>query len=118
MDIQHYKQRLLALEQELRDRLAREVANARNPVDEQPDPGDQSVADESRDGSFTLATADAGVLRKIQEALSRIENGTFGQCVVDGGPIEEKRLEAVPWTPHCQKHQQQLEGAPHHTPTM
>ena len=35
--------------------------------------------------------------------------GTFGRCVVDGGAIDDKRLQAVPWTPYCQKHQQALE---------
>jgi len=94
------------------------VATARSPIDEQPDPGDRSLADETRDQHFTIATTDAGVLRELQEALSRIENGTFGRCVVDGGPIEEKRLEAVPWTPYCQRHQQQFESGPSRTPTL
>ena len=34
--------------------------------------------------------------------------GTSGRCVVDGQPIEPKRLEAVPWTPYCLKHQNEL----------
>jgi RNA polymerase-binding transcription factor DksA len=39
--------------------------------------------------------------------------------VVDGGPIEEKRLEAVPWTPYCLKHQKLLEAASQtRTPTL
>jgi RNA polymerase-binding transcription factor DksA len=38
--------------------------------------------------------------------------------VVDGAPIEEKRLEAVPWTPYCLKHQQLLEGASRPKPTL
>jgi RNA polymerase-binding transcription factor DksA len=29
--------------------------------------------------------------------LRRIENGTYGQCLIDGGPIDPKRLDAVPW---------------------
>jgi RNA polymerase-binding transcription factor DksA len=38
---------------------------------------------------------------------------------VDGEPIEEKRLEAVPWTPHCLQHQQELEeSAGIRTPTL
>jgi hypothetical protein len=31
-----------------------------------------------------------------------VDNGTFGTCLVDGGPIEEKRLDAAPWTPRCE----------------
>jgi DnaK suppressor protein len=43
--------------------------------------------------------------------LKRIDDGTFGQCAVDGGPIEAKRLDAIPWAPYCLKHQTLLEAA-------
>jgi RNA polymerase-binding transcription factor DksA len=45
----------------------------------------------------------------VRAALRRIEDGTYGRCVVDGEPIGEKRLEAVPWTPYCLQHQAELE---------
>jgi RNA polymerase-binding transcription factor DksA len=38
-------------------------------------------------------------------------NGTYGQCLIDGGPIDPKRFEDVPWTPYCIKHQKLLEAA-------
>jgi DnaK suppressor protein len=50
------------------------------------------------------------VLKQVREALGRVADGTFGTCIVDGGPIEERRLEAEPWTPYCLKHEQRLEG--------
>ncbi len=37
-------------------------------------------------------------LQEIQQALKRIENGTFGICEGLGIPIEKERLEAIPWT--------------------
>ena len=45
----------------------------------------------------------------MRAALRRIEDGTYGRCVVDGEPIDQPRLEAVPWTPYCLKHQSELE---------
>jgi DnaK suppressor protein len=57
---------------------------------------------------FGVAELDTTVLTQIRDALRRIEDGTFGRCVVDGEPIEPKRLEAVPWTPYCLKHQSEL----------
>jgi DnaK suppressor protein len=45
----------------------------------------------------------------VRAALKRIDDGTYGKCVVDGEPIDEKRLESVPWTPYCLKHQAELE---------
>jgi DnaK suppressor protein len=41
------------------------------------------------------------LLHEIDAALQRIENGTYGTCVVCGKPIGEERLEAVPWATLC-----------------
>ena len=40
-------------------------------------------------------------LREVEEALERIEAGTYGTCVACGREIAEERLEAVPWTKLC-----------------
>ena len=37
-------------------------------------------------------------IKEIDEALARMENGTYGICEETGEPIEEKRLAAIPWT--------------------
>jgi len=41
------------------------------------------------------------VLVEIDEALARIENGTYGRCSACGRPIGEERLEAVPYATLC-----------------
>jgi hypothetical protein len=41
----------------------------------------------------------------VEDALKRIDDGTFGQCTVDGGLIDARRLDAVPWTPYCSTHE-------------
>ena len=63
------------------------------------DAADESVSDEAANEDFTAGELDAAVLQQVEAALKRIDNGTFGQCTVDGGPIEPKRLDAIPWTP-------------------
>jgi RNA polymerase-binding protein DksA len=40
-------------------------------------------------------------LRQVDEALARIEAGTYGTCSVCGKEIPAERLEAVPWTTLC-----------------
>jgi DnaK suppressor protein len=40
-------------------------------------------------------------LREVQEALSRIDDGTYGTCAVCGREIPPERLEAVPWATLC-----------------
>ncbi|MEA2653917.1 MAG: DnaK suppressor protein [Chloroflexota bacterium] len=37
----------------------------------------------------------------VDEALARLEAGTFGICVRCGGPIAVERLEALPWAARC-----------------
>jgi DnaK suppressor protein len=110
MNTEHYRQRLLALELELTERIARRVEDARELSDDAPvGAGDRSVDDEIADEELTEAELDWRRLRQIREALRRIDEGTYGRCVVDGEPIDEKRLESAPWTPHCRKHQQEIE---------
>jgi DnaK suppressor protein len=119
MDVERYRQQLLALEKTLSNRTAREVTLGREQfLDTATDAGDASVADESESEDFTEAELDATILRQVREALQRIRNGTYGQCLIDGGPIESKRLDAIPWTPYCLKHQNLLEAASRPKPTL
>jgi DnaK suppressor protein len=112
MNVQHYKERLLDLETTLSARTGRAIADARREfIDSAHDVGEASVADEVASESFTEADHDSILLKQVRDALARIDDGTFGTCTVDGGPIEEKRLDAVPWTPYCLKHEQLLEAA-------
>src|SRR5882672_300150 len=120
MNLQHYRQRLLDLEKTLSARIGQAADRARGEfIDAAHDAGDASVADEGASEEFTEAGHDADVLQQVQDALRRVADGTFGTCRVDGGPIEEQRLEAVPWSPYCLKHAQRLEAAaPSKMPTL
>ena len=40
-------------------------------------------------------------LREVDDALARIEDGTYGTCTACGEQIPAERLEAVPWTKLC-----------------
>jgi DnaK suppressor protein len=55
------------------------------------------------------------MLKQVQDAVKRIEDGTFGRCVVDGEEIDAKRLESIPWTSYCLKHEQLLGSEPERT---
>ena len=120
MNIQHYKQRLLDLEKTLSASIRKQTDHGREEfIDSAHDVGDASVADEVASEEFTEAEHNADVLKQVRDALRRVEDGTYGTCIVDGGPIEEQRLEAVPWTPYCVKHAERLEvAASSKTPTL
>ena len=53
----------------------------------------------------------AAALRLIQQALERINDGSFGICADCERPIGLKRLQAVPWAGHCIQCQEQAEVA-------
>ena len=48
-----------------------------------------------------LSGREKETLKKIDEALKRVENGSYGYCEITGKPIEEERLEAIPYTTLC-----------------
>jgi DnaK suppressor protein len=109
VNIDHYRRRLLELERELAERLGEEVETARETGDDQRAASDLAQVDQLKDDFLALAETDSAILAAVRAALGRIEDGTYGRCVADGEPIDEKRLEAVPWTPYCLKHQSALE---------
>src|SRR5258708_19690835 len=99
MNIQNYKQRLLDLEKTLSNRIGQEGDQGRGEfIDSAHDVGDASVADEVASEEFTEAEHDADVLQQVRDALGRVEDGTFGTCIVDGGPIEDPRPPPTPLT--------------------
>ena len=120
MNVQYYKQRLLDLEKTLSARIGQETYHGREEfIDSAHDVGDAGVSDEMASEEFTEAEHNATVLQQVRDALGRVQNGTFGTCLVDGGPIEAQRLEAEPWTPYCLTHAQRLEAAASsRTPTL
>lgn len=120
MNTQHYKERLLEMEKELSARASREADLGRDQTaDSSRDTGDASVADEAASEDFIEAELASTTLHQVQDALRRIDEGTFGACVVDGEPIETQRLDAVPWAQYCLKHQTLLEAdAGPRTPTL
>lgn len=63
----------------------------------------QHMADQGSDAyeqalSLDLAQVDRNLVREIDEALARIEAGSFGVCMLTGKPISKERLDELPWT--------------------
>ncbi len=46
----------------------------------------------------------------VNEALGRMDQGTYGQCVECGDPISKPRLQAIPYARHCIRCARKLEG--------
>jgi DnaK suppressor protein len=65
------------------------------------DPTDRAAAESDRSFLLRIRDRERKLIVKIQEALQRIEDGTFGICETCGEEIGEKRLEARPVTTQC-----------------
>ena len=63
------------------------------------------------DQEFTLGLVDSErkLVKKIDEALGRIANGTYGICEGNGNPISKARLEAIPWARYSVEYASLLE---------
>lgn len=59
--------------------------------------GDSATAEYEQKKEMTLRDTDEDLLNEIDEALERIENGTYGICVDTGEEITKQRLEAIPY---------------------
>jgi len=66
-----------------------------------PDPTDQAVAELDNSFLLKLRGRETKLIKKIEEAISRLDDGTYGVCEDCGGHISMKRLEARPVTTLC-----------------
>jgi DnaK suppressor protein len=67
----------------------------------QGDLADQASGNNEVHIQLKLKQTDAKILQAIEEALARIEKGTYGLCRDCGEPVAEARLNAIPWTRVC-----------------
>lgn len=66
-----------------------------------PDIADRATSAFQREFSFSLSENEGKLLLLIDEALARLANGRYGQCVHCDEKIEPPRLQAVPWARYC-----------------
>jgi DnaK suppressor protein len=73
------------------------------------DAGESSEADIQEDIEFALIQMKAETLQKINEALTRLEEGAYGFCYECGDDIAEQRLRALPFAVRCKDCEQERE---------
>src|SRR5579864_5224858 len=102
MNTKDLEQRLREKERELLSDLARIESEAQVAGDrEVRDPTDDATASQGTSEAFEEGAIVSLTLEQVQDALHRLENGTYGTCIVCGRPIEAARLEALPWAANC-----------------
>ena len=73
------------------------------------DAEEQAVTDFAKDMEFALVQMKADTLGRIDEALHRLDDGTYGQCAECGTEITAARLKALPFAVLCRDCQEQEE---------
>ncbi len=99
---QQHEDALRTKQRELIESFERDKAAGNTAVDD----GIQDLADKaysaySKELNFSLSDGERNLLMLIEEAFTRMKDGSYGVCTNCGTVIGEKRLQAVPWTPFC-----------------
>jgi DnaK suppressor protein len=97
-------------------RAAQVLAREEHPHDE----GDLSQKSHEEWLFLNRNTLDVNLLRQVQDALRRIEQGSYGTCYECEEPISAKRLDAVPWAKFCVSCQERIAAGllPEHEETF
>ena len=91
---------------EIMDQVQEKIRDSRTESPNSPSQGvldaaESSEADIQDEIEFALIQMKAETLNKIEEALRRLEEGTFGYCFECGEEISERRLRALPFAVRC-----------------
>ncbi|MFQ6035146.1 MAG: TraR/DksA family transcriptional regulator [Sedimentisphaerales bacterium] len=117
-DIEHFTQLLLEKRKEILRNVSEieDEALKKSRLDASGDLSSMPIhmADLGTDNyeqEFVLGLMDSerNLLREIDDALQRIEEGTYGICEGTGKPIPKARLEAQPWAKYCVEYARMLE---------
>jgi len=108
--LEYYKKKLTTRREELMKTIARTEEEGRQ-ADDDPtvDLADKAANSYTKEFLFGQTNTDRTLLNLIDGALARIKAGTYGTCAECEEELQQKRLEAVPWTRHCIECQEKLE---------
>jgi DnaK suppressor protein len=102
MYLSDFRKKLVTRAAELRDRVNRvraDLGRQREPLPK--DSSDAAIVLENDEILGAIDDTARRELAHIEHALLRFDEGMFGLCETCGAPIEQRRLEAVPYTTRC-----------------
>lgn len=100
--LDYYKKKLQIRREELVKTIARTEQEGRE-ADEDPtvDLADKAANSYTKEFLFGQTHNERSMLQLVDDALARIRDDSFGECVQCHQELQQKRLEAVPWTRYC-----------------
>ena len=92
----HFRQILNTWKRDLMEEVDRTVTHMKDEAANPPDPNDRATLESEFSLELRTRDRERKLIRKIDEALKRIEDGSYGYCLETGEEIGVKRLEARP----------------------
>jgi DnaK suppressor protein len=100
--LEYFKNKLLdARNQILNSGVLSNLEDLQINSDELADEADLATSTINQQVSFSIREKEMNKLRRIDAALERVEEGSYGYCLESGDEIEPKRLETQPWAEFC-----------------
>ena len=109
--LEHFRNILLAWKRELMEEVDRTVLHMKDEAANFPDPNDRATQESEFGLELRTRDRERKLLKKIDAALQRIEDGTYGYCEETGDEIGLRRLEARPVATLCVEAQERRELA-------
>jgi DnaK suppressor protein len=100
-DLDYFKKYLESRLDELLSQADDTVSGMTTPKENFPDPTDRAALEADRNFMLRIRDRESKLIKKIKQALERIDGGTYGICESCGEDISIKRLKARPVTTQC-----------------
>jgi DnaK suppressor protein len=107
--LDHFRGILSSWKRDLMEEVDRTMLHMKDEAANPPDPNDRATLESEFALELRTRDRERKLIRKIDEALSRIGDGSYGYCVETGEPIGVKRLEARPVATLCIEAQERRE---------
>jgi DnaK suppressor protein len=101
IDLDYFREELMRRRKEILDSQKPLATSMVDTNTRQGDLADQATGNNEVHIHLKLKQTDAKILQAIEEALKRIEHGTYGVCRDCGEQVAVPRLKAIPWTRSC-----------------
>lgn len=99
--LEQFRTQLLQKKQEIMNDAGKTMTEMTDQTTNVPDPNDRATLESGRSFELRIRDRERRLLSKIDEAIARIDDGTYGVCEDCGEEIGLKRLEARPVTTLC-----------------
>lgn len=109
--LEHFRQILLAWKRELMEEVDRTMLHMKDDAANFPDPNDRATQESEFGLELRTRDRERKLLKKIDSALGRIDDGSYGYCEETGDEIGLRRLEARPVATLCVEAQERRELA-------